>query len=187
MRPLPTAPAANPELEYRKRWGEGFIVNKAVKAKTNRGGGYAMKNTVISIVIGLGVAILSFSCAEQSSVFKSPPTGATVTERGKIVPANTEFEGTIGRIDPEGGFITVEHWPLSKTFKVTPDCQIDILTNASAVLAQLKTGDAVAVTYAEVGKDLVASRIARMGRAHDREEEQKRERLDDMLNPSPNQ
>jgi Cu/Ag efflux protein CusF len=146
-----------------------------------------MKYSVIPVVIGLGAAILSFSCAEQSSVLKSTPTAGTVTEKGKIVPSNTEFEGTIGRIDAEAGLITVQHWPLSKTFKVTPDCQIDILTNASAVLAQLKTGDAVAVTYAEVGKDLVASRIARMGRAHDREEEQKRERLDDMLNPSPNQ
>jgi len=146
-----------------------------------------MKHSVIQIIIGLGVAILSFSCAEQSSVLKPEQTAATVTEKGEIVPANTEFEGTIGRIDPEAGFITVEHWPLSKTFKVTADCQIDMLTNASAVLTELKVGDAVAVTYAEVGKDLIASRIARKGKAHDREEEQKRERLDEMLNPSPNQ
>jgi Cu/Ag efflux protein CusF len=146
-----------------------------------------MKYSAIQIAIGLGAAILSFSCAEQSSVLKPSPTASTVTEKGKIVPSDTEFEGTIGRIDAEAGLITVQHWPLSKTFKVTPDCQIDILTNASAVLAQLKNGDAVAVTYAEVGKNLVASRIARKGRAHDREEEQKRERLDEMLNPSPNQ
>ena len=146
-----------------------------------------MKHSVIKITIGLGVAILSFSCAEQSSVLKPTSTSATVTEKGEIVLANTEFEGTIGRIDPEAGFITVEHWPLSKTFKVTADCQIDLLTNASAVLAELKVGDSVAVTYAEVGKDLVASRIARKGKAYDREEEQKRESLDEMLNPSPNQ
>ena len=146
-----------------------------------------MKHSVIKITIGLGVAILSFSCAEQSSVLKPTSTSATVTEKGEIVLANTEFEGTIGRIDSEAGFITIEHWPLSKTFKVTPDCQIDLLTNASAELAELKVGDAVAVTYAEVGKDLVASRIARKGKAHDQEEEQKRERLDEMLNPSPNQ
>ena len=146
-----------------------------------------MKHSVIKITIGLGVAILSFSCAEQSSVLKPTSTSATVTEKGEIVLANTEFEGTIGRIDPEAGFVTVEHWPLSKTFKVTPDCQIDLLTNTSAVLAELKVGDAVAVTYAEVGKDLVASRIARKGKAYDREEEQKRESLDEMLNPSPNQ
>ena len=146
-----------------------------------------MKYSVIQITIGLGVAILSFSCAEQTSVLKPTPTAATVTEKGKIVPSNTEFEGTIGRIDAEAGLITVQHWPLSKTFRVTPDCQIDILTNATAVLAQLKIGDAVAVTYAEVGKDLVASRIIRKGKAHDREQEEKMERLDEMLNPSPNQ
>ena len=83
--------------------------------------------------------------------------------------------------------ITVDHLPLSKTFKVTPDCQIDILTNSTATLAELKVGDAVAVTYAELGKNLVASHIARAGKAHDREEEEKMQRLDDMLNPSPNQ
>ena len=146
-----------------------------------------MKYSVIRVLVGLGAAILSFSCAEQSSVLKPSPTAATVTEKGKIVPSNTEFEGTIGRIDVEAGLITVEHWPLSKTFRVTPDCQIDVLTNATAVLAELKVQDAVVVTYAEVGRDLVASRIVRRGKAHDREQEEKMERLDEMLNPSPNQ
>ena len=146
-----------------------------------------MRYSVIQVAIGLGAAILSFSCAERSSVLKSSPTAATVTEKGKIVPSNAEFEGTIGRIDAEAGLITVQHWPLSKTFRVTPDCQINILTNASAVLAALKVEDAVVVTYAEVGKDLVASRIVRKGKAHDREQEEKMERLDEMLNPSPNQ
>lgn len=146
-----------------------------------------MKYSVIPVVILLGATVLSFSCAEQSSVLKPSPAAATVTDKGKIVPSNTEFEGSIGRIDAEAGLITVQHWPLSKTFKVTPDCQIDISTNANAVLAELKVGNAVVVTYAEVGKDLVASRIVRMGRAHDREQEEKMDRLNDMLNPSPNQ
>lgn len=146
-----------------------------------------MKYSAIRVAIGLGAAILSFSCAERSSVLKPSPTTATVTEKGKIVPSNTEFEGTIGRIDAEAGLITVQHWPLSKTFKVTPDCQIDISTNANAVLAELKVEDAVAVTYAEVGKDLVASRIVRKGKAHDREQEEQMDRLNEMLNPSPNQ
>jgi Cu/Ag efflux protein CusF len=155
--------------------------------KTNPEGDYAMKYPAIQVAIGLGTAVLAFSCAEQSSVLKPSPVAATVTEKGKIVPSDTEFEGTIGRIDAEAGLITVQHWPLSKTFKVTPDCQIDILTNANATLAELKVEDAVAVTYAEVGKDLVASRIVRAGKAHDREQEEKMERLNDMLNPSPNQ
>src|SRR5882724_9720971 len=146
-----------------------------------------MKYLVFQVAIGLSAAILSFSCAERSSVLKSSPTTATVTAKGEIVPSNTEFEGTIGRIDAEAGLITVQHWPLSRTFRVAPDCQIDILTNASAVLAALKVQDAVVVTYAGVGKDLVASRIIRKGKAHDREQEEKMERLDEMLNPSPNQ
>jgi len=161
--------------------------HEAVNVKANAPGGYAMRYSVIQVVIGLSATILLFSCAERSSVLKPSPTAGTVTEKGKIVPSNAEFEGTIGRIDAEAGLITVQHWPLSKTFRVTPDCQIDILTNASAVLAALKVQDAVVVTYAEVGTDLVASRILRKGKAHDREQEEKMERLDEMLNPSPNQ
>jgi len=110
-----------------------------------------------------------------------------VTENGTVVAQNAEFEGTIGRIDAEAGLITVQHWPLSKVFKVTPECQIDNLSNTGAVFAQLKVADAVVVTYAEVGKELVASRIVREGKARDREEEERMERLDEMLNPSPNQ
>jgi len=146
-----------------------------------------MKQYVVHMAIGMCVAVAALSCAERSSVLKPSPTAATVTEKGNIVPSNAQFEGTIGRIDAEAGLITVQHWPLSKTFRVTPDCQIDILTNASAVLAALKVDDAVVVTYAGVGKDLVASRIIRKGKAHDREQEEKMERLDEMLNPSPNQ
>ena len=113
-----------------------------------------MRNSIIQVAVGLSAAILSFSCAERSSLLKPSPTAGTVTEKGKIVPSNAEFEGTIGRIDADAGLITVQHWPLSKTFRVTPDCQIDILTNASAVLAALKVQDAVVVTYAEVGRIL---------------------------------
>jgi len=76
---------------------------------------------------------------------------------------------------------------LSKTFKVPPDCEVDISTNANARLAQLKINDPVAVIYSEVGKDLVATRIARRGRAYEREQREKMERLNDMLYPSPNQ
>jgi len=146
-----------------------------------------MKQYVVHMAIGMCVAVGALSCAERSSVLKPSPTAATVTAKGEIVPSNTEFEGTIGRIDAGAGLITVQHWPLSKTFRVAPDCQIDILTNASAVLAALKVEDAVVVTYAEVGNDLIASRIVRRGKAHDREQEEKMQRLDEMLNPSPNQ
>jgi hypothetical protein len=111
----------------------------------------------------------------------------TVTGEGEIEPANTEFAGTISRIDAENRSITVEHWPLSKTFRVPPECQIDVLTDANAALAQLRVEEAVVVTYSEVDKELVASRIVRKGKAYDQEEKEKMERLDEMLNPSPNQ
>ena len=146
-----------------------------------------MKQSVIHMAIGMGVAVAALSCAEHPLVLKPTTAETTVTAKGEIAAATTDFEGTIGRIDVENGIITVEHWPLSKTFKVPADCRIDILTNASATLVELKTGDAVVVTYGGTGKDLVASRILRRGKEYDKERSEKFERLDDMLNPSPNQ
>ncbi len=54
-------------------------------------------------------------------------------------------------------------------------------------LAQLKVNDPVAVAYSEAGKDLVANRIVRRGKAYEQEQREKMERLNDMLYPSPNQ
>ena len=76
---------------------------------------------------------------------------------------------------------------LSKTFRVPAECVIDIQANASTGLAQLKVEDAVVVTYSEAGTELVANRIVRQGKAFTKERDEKLERLDEMLNPSPNQ
>ena len=146
-----------------------------------------MNRYVVLAAIGVCVAVVVVSCADRATARRPMPAGATVTEDGEIESANTEFTGTIGKIDAENGSITVEHWPLSKTFRVPPDCQIDVLTDANAALTQLRVEEAVVVTYSEVGKELVASRIVRKGKAYDQEQEEKMERLDEMLNPSPNQ
>lgn len=145
-----------------------------------------MKRSIIEIIVGLGVAAMALSCAQHSAAPKPAGAEATVTEKGEIVPAATDFEGTVGKIDADKGLITVHRFPLSKTFKVPPECQIDVVTNTSAALTQLKLDDAVTVTYSEVGEDLVATRIARKGKAHDKEREEKWERLEEMINPSPN-
>jgi hypothetical protein len=143
-----------------------------------------MKRYAGWIALVAGVAVVAASCAEHSSALKP---GETVTGTGPIAPATTEFEGTISRIDMQNDLVTVEHWPLSRTFQVPPECQIDTPSNENASLAQLKIDDAVIVTYLEVGKGLVASRIARRGKAYDQEKREQMERLNDMLNPSPNQ
>ena len=54
-------------------------------------------------------------------------------------------------------------------------------------MTKLSVEEAVVVTYSEEGRELVASRIVRKGKAYDQEEKGKMERLDEMLNPSPNQ
>jgi Cu/Ag efflux protein CusF len=143
-----------------------------------------MKRSILAGFLVLAVVALS-SCVERTARLQPIPTAAV--ERGDLPVKDSQFEGTIGKIDTDNGLLTVQHWPLSKTFKVPTECQIDILTNANAVLAQLKTGDAVAVTYSEAGKDLVAMRIVSQGKAQHQEQDEKLERLDKMLNPSPNQ
>ena len=144
-----------------------------------------MKCSILEVFLVLAVAVLS-SCAEHSS--RLQPTGAAVNEKGEIaVSTAADFEGTIGKIEKDKGLITVQRWPSSKTFKVPPECQIDNLKGTNAVLTQLKVGDAVIVSYSEGGKDLVANRIVRQGKAQNQEQNEKMERLDKMLNPSPNQ
>ena len=143
-----------------------------------------MKRSILAGLLLLTVGVLS-SCVERTTHLQ--PISETSLGKGGLPAKDGQFEGTIGKIDTDNSLITVEHWPLSKTFKVPAECEIDVLTNASAVLAQLKANDAVVVTYSEVGKDLVAVRIARQGKAEHEEQNEKLERLDKMLNPSPNQ
>jgi hypothetical protein len=142
---------------------------------------------MVRIVIGIGVAVMTGSCAERATVLTPAPGEPMMTGKTEVPPALGDFEGTISRIDADNELVTVEHWSLSKTFQVPPGCVIDVLTNVNAGLNELRVGNAVVVTYAEVGKDLVASRIARKGKAYDEERQEKMERLDEMLNPSPNQ
>jgi len=145
-----------------------------------------MRHQTLCIVIGISLSIAMLSCADRTTATK--PTDAAMTAaNGNPEPASLEFDGTIDKIDVDNGAITVEHWPLSKKFKVPPECEIDIATNGNAALAQLKVNDPVSVAYSEVGKDLVANRIRRRGKAYDQEQRGRMERLNDMLYPSPNQ
>ena len=139
------------------------------------------------VAIGACICVVTGSCAERGTT--NGPTTAELATPGKANPEPTdlEFDGLIDRIGADGESITVQHWPLSKTFRVPPDCEVDVSTNVNAKLAQLKVNDPVSVIYTEVGKDLVASRIVRRGKAYSQEQQEKMERLDEMLNPSPNQ
>ncbi len=143
-----------------------------------------MKRSIVAGLLVLAVVVLS-SCVERTT--RLQPVPVTAVDKGDPPAKDAQFEGTIGKVDAVNSLITVQHWPLSKTFQVPSGCEIDILTNANAVLTQLKAGDAVAVTYSEAGKDLVAMRIVRQGKAQNQEQNEKLERLDKMLNPSPNQ
>jgi Cu/Ag efflux protein CusF len=146
-----------------------------------------MKHQVRCISIGISLSIVAVSCVDRSTATKPTNAEMTAAARGNPGLASLEFDGTIDKIDADNGWITVQHWPLSKEFKVPPECEIDVSRNANATLAQLKVNDPVVVAYSEVGKDLVANRIRRRGKAYDQEQREKMERLNDMLYPSPNQ
>jgi hypothetical protein len=146
-----------------------------------------MKRQTLCVVIGIGLGAIAVSCADRSAATKPTDTEMTAAATGNPGPASLEFDGTIDKIDADNGSITVEHWPLSKKFRVPPECEIEVSTNANATLVQLKVNDPVIVAYSEVGTDLVANRIRRRGKAYDQEQREKMERLNDMLYPSPNQ
>ncbi|MGD1018308.1 MAG: hypothetical protein ABSA12_03205 [Verrucomicrobiia bacterium] len=146
-----------------------------------------MKQQAICVVVGIAVGAIAMSCAETTMVNKPADVGIMASENGNPEPASLEFDGTIEKIDADNGSITVQHWPLSKRFQVPPGCEIEGSPNGNAALVQLKVNDPVSIAYSEVGKDLVATRIRRRGRAYDQEQREKFERLNDMLYPSPNQ
>jgi len=146
-----------------------------------------MKHQALCVVIGISVGTIAVSCADRAGGTKPTDAGMAVAVNGSPEPASFEFDGTIDKIDADDRSITVEHWPLSKKFKVPPECEIEVSTNANATLVQLKVNDPVIVAYSEVGKDCVATRIVRRGKAYDQEQREKMERLNDMLYPSPNQ
>ncbi|MGD1020213.1 MAG: hypothetical protein ABSA12_12950 [Verrucomicrobiia bacterium] len=146
-----------------------------------------MRQQTLCIAVGIGLSIATLSCADRTTATKPTDAEMTAAGDGNPEPASLEFDGTIDKIDAENGAITVQHWPLSKKFQVPPECEIDISTDGNATLAQLKVNDPVSVAYSEVGKDLIANRIRRRGKAYDREQRERMERLNDMLYPSPNQ
>lgn len=146
-----------------------------------------MKREALCIAIGISLSVGAVSCADRAAATKPTDAGMAAAAKGNPRPASFEFDGTIDKIDVDNGAITVGHWPLSKKFKVPPECEIDVSTNAHATVAQLKVNDPVIVAYSEVGKDLVAKRIVRRGKAYEQEQRERMERLNDMLYPSPNQ
>ena len=146
-----------------------------------------MRRLMWSVGVGVLVCVMGGSCASRGATGGSTGAGAVTPGKAVADSGGLEFNGVIGRIDTDHGSITVEHWPLTKTFKVSPDCEIDISTNANATIGELKVNDPVRVAYAEVGKELVANRIVRRGKAYEEEQREKMERLNEMLYPSPNQ
>jgi len=144
-----------------------------------------MKRPLIEIAVAVFFVAFT-SCAQNPNRLQPPP--APLAVKGVKTAANdAEFSGIIDSIDMARRLIRVQHWPLSKTFQVPPGCEIDISTNVNSALAQLKVDDGVVVTYSGEGRNLVANRIVRMGKAQQQERQERYERLEKMLNPSPNQ
>ena len=135
-----------------------------------------MKRSIIHFVLGAVLAGLVTACAHHK-----PATGVKME-------VDNAFQGSIDKIDVKNQSVTVQHWPLFKTFKVGPLCEISVPSKDSGTtLADLKVGDFVIVAYQGTGTGLEATRIATRSREFVREKEEQYERLEEMLYPSPNQ
>ncbi len=145
-----------------------------------------MKTKILHAVLAAGMALVMTSCAGNSASSKPASAGATMTKEGEVVPEAMEFKGNVAKVDAERMLLTVQRLPLSRTFSVPADCRIMTPTNDTAVLTELKVDDPVVVRYDEVDGKWVANRIVHSGMGAKRENEEKLQRLDEMLNPNPN-
>jgi hypothetical protein len=77
---------------------------------------------------------------------------------------------------------------ISKSFTAATDCKVVTRNNPNARLEDLHVGEEVDVTYQDEQGVLVARRIVHRGvGATAREEARDRERLDDILTPTPSE
>jgi Cu/Ag efflux protein CusF len=134
-------------------------------------------------VIAVCLAAIVLSCAHHAQTVGNSSSSKPV----KQADENKTFAGSIDRISQKAGMVTVVHWPLYKTFQVGPDCEIVIPGKDNATLEDFHMDDLVMVSYEKVDDVLVATRIARRSEAYIREKQEQRERLEEMLNPTPNQ
>jgi len=74
-----------------------------------------MKRSIRQLLTGIIFASLLAACAHHPKVVQAP--------------TDSSFQGSIDRIDRVNELVTVQHWPLYKTFKVTSQCDITIPTN----------------------------------------------------------
>jgi hypothetical protein len=145
-----------------------------------------MKLRTIMAAAEVSLASLAFSCAQQAPVRESRSRPESAQEISAALSAGS-FVGDIDKINKSTGMVTVQHWPVSKSFKVAQDCIIIIPDKADAKLDDLRIADPVVVSYADVGGLLVANRIERRSNEYLKERRDREQRLEDMINPDLNQ
>ncbi len=129
---------------------------------------------VLTVAIGL---IVSAAVANED---------VTVIETPVEPPKTATFTGRIDDIHPPQRKLTVRAVVVSKTFTAAADCKIVTRDKPNAGFEDLKRGDEVDVTYQDQQGVLMAQRIVHHGVGPAAKEEARdRERLEDILTPSP--
>jgi hypothetical protein len=78
-------------------------------------------------------------------------------------PKAETFVGTIRMLEIEKRVMTVEATPISKTFGIASDCEVQTKDKPKASLEDLAVGNLVNVTYEDTHGVLVAHRIEQTG------------------------
>jgi len=103
------------------------------------------------------------------AIAMAAPTMAAVIGAGDVPdqppqrPKAEVFSGTIRAVNTDRRVITLEATPLTKTFGVSPDCEVMTQTKPKASLSDLMVGSAATVTYEDAGGELLAHRIEQKG------------------------
>ncbi|HUK83818.1 MAG TPA: hypothetical protein VLZ12_14440 [Verrucomicrobiae bacterium] len=144
-----------------------------------------MRHQLLSVVV-VCTAVFVLSCANQTPKVGSQPSSQTVKKAQQVDQSKT-FAGSIDKIYKAAGIVTVVHWPLYKTFQIDRKCEIVIPGREQAALDDFHVNELVIVSYREVGHVLVATRFARRSEEYIQERQEQLQRLEQMLNPSPNE
>jgi hypothetical protein len=147
-----------------------------------------MKTRLLQTATAVCLAAFVAGCATaQRSQATGNQVGSPPVQQVEKANRTLEFAGSVDRINEKAQSITIVHWPLYKTFQVGPKCEFFIPGRDTATLSDFHIEELVMVSYERIDDVLVATRIARRSEAYIREHQEQMERLEEMLNPSPNE
>ncbi len=109
-------------------------------------------------VMGKGKATVSdLHPNEKVNIKYRDVDGVLVADR--VADESLRFEGTVLKVDPQQGSVTIGQGKLARTFAVTDNCKVVAVDGIEGSHFDLEPGDKAAVIYAVSGSSSIASRI----------------------------